>query len=224
MRLLRAGRPRQLLSARLGDLTHLDEILDPGQAIAPMHGPTQRRFILDPHRGAPREVESCAREQDAPVAGKRHDARRNRLGQSLHLQRLRAARHILGRVLAKHDFAQVNADPRGHCRTERGAELAQLGLIGDRETNRLDRPLEQQQEAIALVDLPAVERGQEVTREAVVARQQIGSGRIAEALDESRAGDEVAQQERADRGVRGAERGGHVRAIHHSRARRRRVD
>jgi len=116
----------------------------------------------------------------------------------------RAARHVRARVRAQHDFAKVNADPRGHRRIERGPKRAQPGAIGDREAHRLDRPLEQQQEAIALVDLPAAEAGQEVPRDAVVTRQQIGGGRVADALDEPRAGDEVAQQERADRGNRGA--------------------
>ncbi len=127
--------------------------------------------------------------------------------------RLRAARHVLRRVLAKHDLAQVDADPGGHLRIERAAELAQPGLIGQRETDGLDGPLEQQQEAVALVDLPAVEGGQEVPRDAVVTRQQIGSGRVADPLDELRAGDEIAQQQRADGGIRGA---GRVR--HESRA------
>jgi hypothetical protein len=89
-----------------------------------MHRPTQRRLVLRPDRGASREVVGCTREQDASVTGKRHDTRRDRLGQSLHLQRLCAARHILRRVLAKHDFAHVNADPRGHPRIEVGTELA----------------------------------------------------------------------------------------------------
>ena len=209
MRFLRVGRPRQVYSPRLRDLAHLDEILDPGKAIAPVLGPTQWRFILHAHRGAPREVVRCAGEQDASVARKRHDTRCNRFGQSLDLQRLCPARHIVWRVFAKHDFAEVNTDPRGHSRIERGAKLAQLGLIGERETNRLDGPLEQQEEAIALVDFSAVESRQEVTCEAVVTRQQIGSGRVPDALDELRAGDEIAQQQRADRGIRSTERGRH---------------
>ena len=75
------------------------------------------------------------------------------------------------------------------------------------ESNRFDWPFEQEQEAIALIDFPAVEGGHEVPRQAVVTRQQIGSHRVADALDELRAGDEIAQQERADRGIRGAGRG-----------------
>jgi hypothetical protein len=81
-------------------------------------------------------------------------------------------------------------------------------LIGDRETNCLDGPLEQKEEAVALVDLPAVESGQEVTRDPIVTRQEIGSGRVADSLDELRAGDEVAQQDGADGGIRSGGHGG----------------
>ncbi len=208
-RLLRAGRRRQRCVPGRCDLADLDGVLDPGQAIAHMHGPAQERRILHADRGASCEIVGRTREENAAVPGKRHDPRRDRLGQSLHLQRLRAARHVFRRVLAKHDLAQVDADPGGHFRIERAAELAQPGLIGQRETDGLDGPLEQQQEAVALVDLSAVECGQEVPRDAVVTCQQIGSDGVADPLDELGAGDEIAQQERADRGSRDAGRGGH---------------
>jgi hypothetical protein len=98
----------------------------------------------------------------------------------------------------------VDADPRSQGRADLGAELAQAGLIREGEADGLDGPLEQQQEAVALVDLAALEEGQQVPRDAVVARQQLGCGDIADALDEAGARDEVAQQQRADRRARAA--------------------
>jgi len=76
----------------------------------------------------------------------------------------------------------------------------QLRLVGKSEAHRLDRPLEEQQESVTLVDLAAAVGSQQVTRNAVVACHQIGRGCIAQALDELGARDQVAQQQRADRG------------------------
>jgi hypothetical protein len=86
-----------------------------------------------------------------------------------------------------------------------------LALIGHRETNRLDRTVEQQEEAVALVDLPTVKRGQEVARDAVMTRRQIGSVGITDALDEPGARDKITQQQRADRWYRNVEGGGYGR-------------
>jgi hypothetical protein len=95
-------------------------------------------------------------------------------------------------------------------RIERGPELTEFGLIGDRETNRLNGPLEQKKEAVALVDFPAVESGQKVTRDTIVTGQEVGRGRVADSLDQLRARDEVAQQDGADGGIRGPVRWKHV--------------
>src|SRR6056297_976961 len=98
-----------------------------------------------------------AREQDAAVARKRHDARGGSLGQSLDLKWLGATGDILGRVLAQHDFAYVDADARHHSGAVGRAQVTQFLLVGDREAHRLDGPLEKKQESVALVDLAAIE-------------------------------------------------------------------
>ena len=174
-----------------------------------MRRPAHVRQMGHTDGGAAREVERRPREQDAPVAGERHHARRNRLRQPFHLERLGTARHVRRRVLAQHHLADVDAHAGTDRRVRCLAELAQPRLVVERKSQRLDRPLEQQQKAVALVDLAAVLFAQQVARDAVVPRQQIRRRRVTNALDELRARDQVAQQQGADRGLGRAGCGGH---------------
>jgi hypothetical protein len=171
--------------------------------------PAQQRIAAPgPDRGAPGEVEGGAREQDAAGARERGHARGDALRQPLDLERLGAPPHVGVAVLAQHDLAEVDARARAERNARLLPERMDAALVVEREAHGLDRPLEEQQEAVALVDLAPLVRAQELARGAVVSRKEVGRGLVPRSLHEARAGDQVADQQRADRrGRRGCHRG-----------------
>ena len=68
----------------------------------------------------------------------------------------------------------------------------QQTLVVQREGHGLDRPLEQQQESIGLVDFLAAVAAQQITRLAIQSMHEIGSTAIAELFGQCRAFDQIA--------------------------------
>ncbi len=161
------------------------------------------------------EVEGALGEEGLATSGRRHQAGGDRLGQPLDLERLGAAGDILGRVGAEEHLAEVDADPGGEGDAVADLERGQGAVVGERVVDGVDRPLEQQQEAVGLVDLEAGVVVEEVAGEAVMGAEDGKGALVAQPFDQRRAGDQVAHQERFENSLGAAP--GSCRAGHHPR-------
>jgi hypothetical protein len=123
LRLFRAWRRHQRVSAGGRHFADLHRVVDAGHPVQPVHGPAQRGLVGMAHRTPAREVVGRARHQDAPLAGERHHARGGGLGQALDLHRLGASRDVGRRVLAQHHLAEMNAHARGEGSLRLGTEF-----------------------------------------------------------------------------------------------------
>jgi hypothetical protein len=91
----------------------------------------------------------------------------------------------------------MNADTRTQYLLRLLAHLAQRAVIRKGERNRLDRPLEKNQESIGLVYLATATSMQQIPRIAIVTTDQVGGRRIAHSFDQSRRIGDIADQQRA---------------------------
>ena len=139
-------------------------------------------------------------QQRLAAAGERHDARRERRGEALDLRTLRAPRDVFGRVLAQGDRAYMDADPGGE------REVGESAVVGERVAGRVDRIVEQQEEAVGATDLAAVMAREKVARPAVVRGPDLGGACVAEALDQARAVHHVGEEEGAHGHAKGSRR------------------
>jgi hypothetical protein len=149
------------------------------------------------HGGAAGEVERRLRHQRLAAPGERHDPRRERLGDALDLDRLRAAGDVLRGVLLEDELAEVDARPRGEGHARVRCETRELTVVGERVEHGVDGAREEEQEAVGLVDLAPAVIVEEIAGEAVDAPEDLGRAGVAERLDELRRVDEVRQEERA---------------------------
>ena len=129
-------------------------------------------------------------EQRLAATRQRHDACGGRLGQAVDLQRLRAARDVVGIVLAQDHRPDVQPGSR----LQRHRHRRQRPVVGERVPDRLRGIVEQQQHAVGLVDLAPVPLRQQVARDTVVRRPDLGHRRIAERLGQLGAVDDIGEQ------------------------------
>ena len=191
---------REALAAHFADLHRLGHALEPIGAVGQ---PAQLLGTVEAHGATARYVEGATGQKRLAAARQRHQPRRDRLGQPFHLERLGAALDVLGPVLVQHDFAEMDPDT--------GLDLAavilrqppQRPVVAEGVEGGFEGALEEQQEAVGLVDLPPLVIGQEVPGETVVTPKKFRSGSVAELLHQPRAVDQVADQQRLqDRAVR----------------------
>ena len=130
-------------------------------------------------------------EERLPAARERHDAGGERLGEALDLDRLGAAGHVVGSVLAQGDRADVQPGPGAEARARRapGGRRARSG--------RRRRVVEQQEEAVGAVDLAPAIASEQLARPAIVLGPHLRGTRVAQALDQQRAVDHVGEEEAA---------------------------
>ena len=118
------------------------------------------------------------REQGLPAARERHHARGGGLGQAVDLQRLGAARHVLGAVLAQDDRPDVQTGARLQRHRQRGERAV---VAPARSCTASAARVEQQQHAVGLVDLAPAPLRQQVARHAVVRGPDLGHRGVADA-------------------------------------------
>ena len=165
-------------------LVHLDRLVDALQPVVAVVLPL-------------RAVDAALRQrlarggggEDLAAGGHRHHACRERLRQPFHLQRLGAARHVVGRRGAQRHRPDVQADPR------RQAERTHVVLVGKREAQRRGGIVEKHEEAVGGVDLAPALAAQEVARAAVVLGPQHPRALVAQALRDERAVDDVGEEQ-----------------------------
>jgi len=144
-------------------------------------------------------------QQDLPRARQRHQAPGQRLGQALHFQRLGAQAHRIRAVLPHQHLAHVQAGAGLQRLLELAlaAQVAQPAHVVEGEAERVDRPFEQQQQAVAAVDQAPAPALLQVQHHAVVRAEQLGGRGIAESLHQLRGVDQVGEQQGAHlRGLR----------------------
>ena len=171
---------------RRADLEQLDRLRHPLEA--PM---AVRVHLL---AGRRQRLQRVGAEQGLAAAGQAHDARRGGLGHAVHLQRLGAAGHVLGRVLAQdhRPHVQAGARPQGVM------QARERRVVGTRVGHRVVGALEHQQHAVGLVDFPPAVGRQQLACRAVVRRPQRGHRGVAQRLRQLGAVDDVGQQQGAD--------------------------
>jgi hypothetical protein len=130
------------------------------------------------------------RQQGLAAARQRHDTRGQRLGDALDLDRLGTAGDLLGVVLAQRHRADVKAGARAE------AEGGECLVVGQCERRGREPVGEQQEEAVAVVDLAAAVAGEEGTRAAVMLGENTRRASVAQALDDGSAVDEVGEEKR----------------------------
>jgi hypothetical protein len=149
---------------------------------------------LDRHR---RRIDCIAerrprrlRDERLAAARERHDARRDRLGDALDLDRLGAARNVGRIVLAQRHRADMDAG------ASEEAERRDRVVVRERERRRLRGVGEEEEEAVAVVDLAAAVAGEEGARGAIVLGEDARRARVAEPLDERGAVDQIGEKQR----------------------------
>ena len=144
-----------------------------------------------PPVGAQRGQRRCGDQGLATQRGGHH-ARRDGFAHAVHLKRLGAAGDVVGRRLAQRDLAhmQARAGLQGH------RQCGQRAVVGDGIGQRVRGLVEEQQEAVGLVDLAAAKLAQQIARDAVVCGRQRGSGGVAQPRRQRGAVDQVGQEKR----------------------------
>lgn len=133
--------------------------------------------------------ESCLAQQCLSAARESHEARRERLGQPIDFDPLGAASHIFERILAPGDLAHVEPQPRLHPKRLEHLEIRHT------ERGGRGRIAEEQEEAVAAVDLLPVVRGEQVARTSIVSRPERSGALVAEACHELCAVHQVGEQQ-----------------------------
>ena len=112
-----------------------------------------------------------------------------------------------GAVLAQRDRADVQADTGPQ--RQRGECL----VVVQRVAQRIERHVEQQEKAIAAIDLAPVVARQQVARPAIVLGPQLRGARVTQLLDQQRAVHHVGEEQRALGHRRGSDGTLHMRCI-----------
>ena len=126
-----------------------------------------------------------------------HQSRGDRFGQAFHFDGLGAERHVFAFVFPQDDIADMDADARLQRQEFHLAQLTQQTLIVDGEGHGLDRPVEQQQEAVGFVDLAAFVALEQIAREAIELLREFGAFAITELFDQRGAVDQIAHDDGA---------------------------
>ena len=135
------------------------------------------------------------RQQRLAPARKGHHPGRDRLGQAFDLERLRAARDVVGRVLSQDHRSDVQAGAR----RDRSRQRRQGSVVRHRVADRVCAVVEQQQHAVGLVDLAPVPGPEQRARDSVVRCPDLGHRAVAELLGQAGAVHDVRQQQGLDR-------------------------
>jgi hypothetical protein len=109
-------------------------------------------------------------EQQLVGSGEAHDPGRQGLGDAIQLDGLGAPCDVFGRVLAQHHRAQVQARPGRQPAVEGVGELGEGVEVAQGIADRVVDRLEDQQEAVGLVDLAAAVGREQVAGHPVVRR------------------------------------------------------
>ncbi|MNK82232.1 hypothetical protein D3C87_1019980 [compost metagenome] len=182
------------------DLAHFEHFLAGGHALeapAAMRFPQQARgAVTELAAGAVGQRFGHRRHQDLPRPGQGHQPGCHRLGQALDLQRLGAHPDRLGAVLPGQHFTHVQAGAGAQHDATFLAQPLQPALVVQRETQRVDRAFEQQEQAVGAVDLVPVPLLLQCQHQAVVLLEQLGRGRVTDAFDQDQRIAQVGEQQR----------------------------
>ena len=160
--------------------------------------------------GRPERRAGVRGQQSLPAHCGRHHARGQRLGQAFHLERFGASRNVGGNVLAQTHLAHMQAGTR----LQRHRQCGQCAVVGQRVTSCVEGMVEQQQQAVGLVNLAPVPARHQVARHAVMRRPQRGHRGVAEPLRQRCAVHHVGEQHRELIAHKAALRSGcHPRAL-----------
>jgi hypothetical protein len=168
----------------VGDLEDADRLVDALQhVVAPRfrHG---RAGVGEGRRG-------IGAEQRAPRPREGHHPRGDGFGEPVHLEALGSASHVLFGVLPHRHRAEVDADARLQSELRAGA------VIGQREGRRSTHITEEQEEAVAAVDLQPAVVGQQAPRTPVVLVPHRRGARVAQPLHDQRAVDHIGEHQRS---------------------------
>ena len=182
--LLGIGWRREPADTVRAELEQLDRCLDALETVVAVA--LDVRMI---NRHVPQCIASAGSHQCLSAAGKRHHARRERLGEAFDLDGLCTARDVGGGVLAQRDIAKMQADARHK------PEPAQCRVVGEGEVCCILNRIEQQEEPVGSVDLAPVVLPQQRPRATVVPDPDASGLHIAKALDQQRAVDDVSEEE-----------------------------
>ena len=191
----RRAQRRQADFADLEDLLRLRHALE---APAPVGLPQQvLAAFAQLARGAVGQRFGHRRQQDLPRPGQGHQARGHRLGQAFDFQRLGPDLHRRVAVLPGQHLAHVQAGARQQLHVAGLAQVAQAAGVIQGEAEAVDRPLEQQQQAIGTVDQAPAPLLLQLQHQLVVFAEQFGGGGVAQAFDQPGRIDQVGQQQGA---------------------------
>src|SRR5882762_2195165 len=157
-----------------------------------LHAPVTVR--LDAQRDVPQGVSRVGGEKRLPPARDRHHARRQRLRRTLDLERLGAARHVRGAVLAQDHGSDMHSGTRLQRWIQRGKGV----LVRHRVGNRVGGRLEQQQHAVGLVDFASAPGREEISGEAIVSGPQRVQFGLTQPLRQLGAVAHVGQEQRSN--------------------------
>ena len=174
---------RAVANTELEDLDRLGEPLQAIVAVTRDRHPIGRQCVADRGHGG-------RREQRLPATRERHDASRERLSDSFDLDRLGAASDLVGSVLAQANGADMQASARAK------VERRERFVVGQREGGGSIGLVEEEEKAVAVVDLAAAVAGQERTRLPVVLGEDAGGTRVAQPLDDGGAVDQIGEEKR----------------------------
>ena len=101
------------------------------------------------------------------------------------------SRTCSGGFLAQEDLAEVDGDPPGEGLAELRGQGGYGLVVGEAVADGVERALEEQQEAVGLLDLAAVEAREQVSYQAVMASESLTRLVVAEGLEELDALDQL---------------------------------
>ena len=188
----------------VADLEHRRRIRNALEAIATVAAPAQRgQLQTELTLRTIGERVGNAGQQNLVRQRELHQARGDRLDQAFDFDALGALRDVFGRVVEGEDVADMDADACGdHVAIVLG-DFFQPTHVSQRESDRLHRTIEHEQEAVGLVDFLTRVRVQQGTRHAVVLAEQFRGALIAKALDQRCGIDQIAEHEGAQQRHRG---------------------
>ena len=169
----------------------LEEFHRLGQALQPPVAVRDQACRVGRVGAAGQGLAGLAGEQGLAAQRGGHHPGGDGLAQAVHLHRLGAQGHMLGRVLAQGDGPHVQAGTGRQRHRQAGQGL----VVGQRATQGVGGVVEQQQEAVGLVDLAAAPLPHQVARQAVVRRPQRGRLGVAQPLGDGHAVDQVGEQQ-----------------------------
>ncbi len=170
---LRRIRRRQVRRLpRCPRLEDLDRLADATQQVLAVRIPHDV-LGLDP-------VRSGSAEERSTGTGRAHQASRDHLRDALDLDRLRAALDVLPAVRAEDHVAHMDARARAQrdLAQKLGRQRLEPRVVGTDPAERRARILEQEEEAIGLVDLAAALLPEDLSREPIVLREELCRAQI----------------------------------------------